>query len=291
MFAAFSHYSPKALVTDFGDFLIFTATDCITGVEYTVKSTSVASLRQGSTYKSFKFSLSIFRELRHDNIAEVVDVVEEGDFIFIVLEKCATDLLSFLLQGDMKHSLLVHMFQQIVDAVDYCHSRGLACSNLRPDNILLTDDLTIKIANLGETGRARAAVMFKAPELLDGRCSYEWWETDMWTLGVLLYAMTTGELPWKSGPRSDVEAQIKSGKFEFPVTIHPEVAAIIVRLTDLDPQQRWTIDDVKQSKWLRARRNSLDELAGVLREIYENPKKTIRPKVLGTHGLRLARIR
>ena len=291
MFASFSHYHQKSVIADFDDFVIFNAVDCNTGIEYTVKATSSAILQQSNMYKPFKFSLSIFRELHHDNIAEVIDIVEEGDYIFIVLEKCETDLLSFLLKGEMKHSLLERLFHEIVDAVDYCHSRGLACPNLRPDNILLTSDLSVKLANVGETGRARAALMFRAPELVDGSCSYEWWETDMWTLGVLLYTMTAGELPWKSGCRKDVESQIMSGKFEFPATVHPQVAAIIVRLMDVDPQQRWTIDDVKQSKWLHMRRNSLDELTEVLKGIYENPKKTIRPKVFGRNGLRVARIR
>lgn len=291
MLAGFSHYDILAVTADFGDFQLMKAADRNTGVHYTVKSISVSTLRDSKSYKSFRFSLSIFRELHHDNIAEVVDVVEEDDRIYVVLEPCETNLLSFLLHGEMKPMLLECMFREIVDAVQYCHSRGLSCPNLRPDNILLTDTLSIKLANIGESGKSRVSFMFKAPELISGACSYEWWETDMWTLGVLFYAMSVGELPWKSGSRQEVEEQIMSGKFEFPATMHPHLAGIIVRLMNVDPKERWTIDDLLQCKWVHTRRSSLDELSSVLKDIYDNPKKTFRPKLVGRRKFRTAGLR
>ena len=144
-------------------------------------------------------------------------------------------------------------FQQIICGVEYCHSKGVAHRDLKPENLLLDDHYNVKIADFGlsnmmEDGRflrtSCGSPNYAAPEVISGTL-YAGPEVDVWSCGVILYALLCNKLPFDDENIPTLFRKIQSGRFDFPVFLGPQPRDLLRRMLVVDPMERITIAQIR----------------------------------------------
>jgi serine/threonine-protein kinase HSL1 (negative regulator of Swe1 kinase) len=160
--------------------------------------------------------------------------------------------------GKLTEGAAMSYFRQILAAVGYCHSLNICHRDLKPENILLTKDGQIKIADFGMAALHQGpnhklktscgSPHYAAPEVVKGG-AYRGDKTDIWSIGVILYATLAGRLPFDSDGTgedwiSSLLAKIKKGSYTMPSDISPEAADLIWRMLQVNPRERITMSQI-----------------------------------------------
>nr|KAF6346977.1 hypothetical protein mPipKuh1_011259 [Pipistrellus kuhlii] len=191
------------------------------------------------------------------------------------------DLLEHLKHyGQMDEGEARTVFRQIVSAVQYCHQKGIVHRDLKPGNILIDSDMTIKLTDFGFSKEVSdfkqstfcGTICYSAPEILQ-RQTYDGRKTDVWSLGVLLYRMLTGVVPFEGDNFVNVRKHILSGHFYIPYFMSMEVQKLLRKLLTIDPSQRPTLEDVMKDPWLNKGQETM------LRPYSELPRSDLDPQV------------
>lgn len=216
---------------------------------------------------SLRQEIDILRELDHINIIKLEDVVYEGNKHWYIITELVKggDLFDRLrMKGRYNEDEARGIFTGILKAITYCHSKKIAHRDLKPENILLvskSNDMEIKIADFGFAKKVTSdhclrtrcgTPAYIAPEILQDL--YYGMKADMWSLGVILYYLVAGYLPFNSGTQSRTLSKIQKGSFEF----HPwsweersvEVKNMISGLLTVDPGKRMSAKGAMYSSWM-----------------------------------------
>jgi serine/threonine protein kinase len=195
--------------------------------------------------------------------------VESSKHILIVMENCAGgDLLHFVKRkGKLPEAEAKIVFRQIVYGARVCHTSNVLHRDFKLDNILLDEDLTTaKICDFG------VSKFVKRGQIIDDQCGtpayiapeivadqgYEGFTVDIWSLGVLLYAIVCGTVPFKASTMNGLHKLILRGKYDFPEHLSSEVKDLIDGMLQIVPQQRLSVKQILDHPWFSA--TSTDEL-------------------------------
>jgi serine/threonine protein kinase len=208
----------------------------------------------------FENEVCIMQQLRHPGIVQLVDLLHDDANYYVVLELCPNgDLFDFILsQRALKEEESKPIFKEIAQALSYLHSRGIAHRDIKLENILLDNAGRPKIADFGfstliESDALSSTVCgspyYASPELLSKQ-SYDPRKSDIWSCGVLLYAMVVGRLPWTKRHLHDAFEQIRAGDYTPPSFLSESCRDLIQKLMCVDPMARITLEDALSHPWL-----------------------------------------
>eukprot|EP00013_Stygamoeba_regulata_P029025 CAMPEP_0177652636 /NCGR_PEP_ID=MMETSP0447-20121125/13246_1 /TAXON_ID=0 /ORGANISM="Stygamoeba regulata, Strain BSH-02190019" /LENGTH=340 /DNA_ID=CAMNT_0019155915 /DNA_START=136 /DNA_END=1158 /DNA_ORIENTATION=+ len=220
------------------------------------------------SYQNFVQQLRLHNEanslqsLSHPNIVTCNRVEDLPDCCFLELELVnGIDLVEFIsLHGKLSEQASRHVFRQLVDAVVYLHTNNYCHRDIKGDNILLDDLGNIKLVDFEfctkfeesrPLNKVVGSMFYSAPELLN-RQNYYGPQVDIWSLGVTLYSMLFGRLPWHTPNRKDLHQAIHTVPVYFPPTqnISPELKDLILKMLSIDPDKRPTAEEVADHSWL-----------------------------------------
>jgi len=190
-----------------------------------------------------------------------MDVVGTPTDIFLVMEYArGGDLFKYIVeQGKFNDKEARRVFQQIVSGLDYCHSKSVVHRDLKPENILLDRNKNVKLADFGLSNLMHdgkfletscGSPNYAAPEVVSGKL-YAGPEVDVWSVGVILYTLLCGSLPFEDKNVITLFEKIKSGIFAVPSFLDKKVVALIVHMLQVDPMKRATLKDVQESEWFQ----------------------------------------
>ncbi|THU84350.1 kinase-like protein [Dendrothele bispora CBS 962.96] len=203
----------------------------------------------------------------HPNVVTLHRVIEDYNYTFIIMDYATDhDLFSQILHNCRylgEDYLIKHVFLQLLDAVEYCHSLGIYHRDLKPENILCFDGgLRIAITDFGLATTDKVSEEFRtgsvyhmSPECQGGQfapCgSYSPMANDIWSLGIILLNLATGRNPWKSASATDptFQAYLRD-PLNFLPTVLPisqEVNIILTRMLELDWRDRMGIPEIRQA--------------------------------------------
>lgn len=150
------------------------------------------------------------------------------------------------------------MFQQLYSAIAYCHRHKIAHRDLKPENLLLDENnLNLKLIDFGLSNSMRDSLSLKtacgspnyaSPEIVSGR-SYGGVESDLWSMGVILYAMLSGSLPFDDESMSSLFKKIKDARYHMPNFISEEAQDLIARMLQPNPIKRITMKELAEHQW------------------------------------------
>ncbi|KAF9438244.1 hypothetical protein BGZ76_009075 [Entomortierella beljakovae] len=201
-----------------------------------------------------------WRCLTHPNIAHLHEVLTTESKIYLVTEYCANgELLEALIRdGRCKPSLAKRWFRQICLALQYCHSRKIVHRDLKLENILLDSQNNIKLIDFGFTRECESkkllesycgSAAYTAPEIIVGK-KYSGPEADIWSLGVILYTLLAGYLPFDDDNEAVVQDKIVDLDYEIPTDIIGKDAQDLIQgILKENPKERFSIEQILNHQW------------------------------------------
>lgn len=244
---------------------------------------AIKLIKRSTIMKDSDSEIKIHREinslklLSHPNIVNLVEVMKSGKYIGIVLEYASGgELFDYILQHKyLKENVAKKLFAQLVSGVDYMHAKGLIHRDLKLENLLLDKHKNVIISDFGfvnSYNRDKNDLMktscgspcYAAPELVLSQTAYEGRKVDIWSLGVILYAMLAGYLPFDDDPENEDGADIIKlyhyickTPLTFPEYVSPLARDLLRKIIVSDPKKRITIDEIRNHPWLSSYANLL----------------------------------
>ena len=198
----------------------------------------------------------IMKLIEHPSIMRLYDVWETSTELYLILEYVeGGELFDYICEsGRLSTSEALGYFQQIVSAVDYCHHFNIAHRDLKPENLLLDGNKNIKVADFGmaawqkssSNGMLKTACgspHYAAPEVIAGT-PYNGSASDIWSCGIILFALLAGRLPFDDDDLATLLEKVKVAKFEFPSHIDRQAKHLISRMLEKDVQKRITMTEI-----------------------------------------------
>ncbi|KAG0365847.1 NUAK SNF1-like kinase 2 [Mortierella sp. AD032] len=255
---------------NFGKVLL--AENDITGEQVAVKILEKAQFKSEQQRLHATREARLMATLRHPNIVDVKTVMEDDYRILIVMENLTGgELFDYISnKGSLDEKEARRIFQQIVLAIHYCHENNVVHRDLKPENILLDSERNVRVADFGFGNNWHkdrhlttycGSPFYAAPEMVSGT-PYIGPETDVWSLGVILYVLVCGRLPFDASDLPALFAQIKRGNYQKPREGSIDVCSLIHRMLTVDPKRRATLTDVLRSRWMRT--DGIDTISSVL---------------------------
>lgn len=198
---------------------------------------------------------------RHPHIIKLYQVISTPTDIFMIMEYVSGgELFDYIVKnGKLKEYEARRFFQQIISGVDYCHRHMIVHRDLKPENLLLDHNLHVKIADFGLSNMMMdgeflrtscGSPNYAAPEVISGKL-YAGPEVDIWSCGVILYALLCGTLPFDDEHVPTLFRKIKSGVFPIPEYLNKQVVSLLCHMLQVDPMKRATIEDIKKHEWFQ----------------------------------------
>uniref|UniRef100_A0A8C3TXZ5 non-specific serine/threonine protein kinase n=1 Tax=Catharus ustulatus TaxID=91951 RepID=A0A8C3TXZ5_CATUS len=224
----------------------------------------------------------LFREVRimkilnHPNIVKLFEVIETEKTLYLIMEYASGgEVFDYLVaHGRMKEKEARAKFRQvcitflyvsfpltpIVSAVQYCHQKHIVHRDLKAENLLLDADMNIKIADFGFSNEFTVgnkldtfcgSPPYAAPELFQGK-KYDGPEVDVWSLGVILYTLVSGSLPFDGQNLKELRERVLRGKYRIPFYMSTDCENLLKRFLVLNPTKRGTLEQIMKDRWINA---------------------------------------
>ncbi|KAJ3178720.1 hypothetical protein HDU85_005123 [Gaertneriomyces sp. JEL0708] len=224
------------------------------------------SLKKQSHITRLKREVRIMRLLHHPNITRLHDVMETDKEIVLVMEHVnGGELFDYIVAHKrVTEKVARKLFRQMVSALDYCHQSSVIHRDLKPENLLLDQDHNVKLIDFGfvklfdrddQLKTFCGSPYYASPEMILGK-QYEGPEVDVWSLGVILYALINGHLPFRDPNTGELFKKISLGSYERKTEWMSDASAdLIKRLLTVEPEARATIEEIKRHPWVLAEYN------------------------------------
>ncbi|CAH1113283.1 unnamed protein product [Psylliodes chrysocephalus] len=230
-----------------------------TGKEVAIKIIDKTQLTPGSLQKLFR-EVRIMKMLDHPNIVKLFQVIETDKTLYLVMEYASGgEVFDYLvLHGRMKEKEARAKFRQIVSAVQYCHQKRIIHRDLKAENLLLDSEMNIKIADFGFSNEFTpgskldtfcGSPPYAAPELFQGK-KYDGPEVDVWSLGVILYTLVSGSLPFDGSTLRELRERVLRGKYRIPFYMSTDCENLLKKFLVLNPAKRASLETIMKDKWM-----------------------------------------
>ncbi|KAH9257607.1 hypothetical protein BASA81_004056 [Batrachochytrium salamandrivorans] len=234
-----------------------------TGNQVAIKIIPRKRINTPEMIEKVKREVQILKMMRHPHIIHLHEVLEAPSEIFLVMELVqGQELFDYLVaKGRLHEEEARRLFQQMVSALSYCHLNGVVHRDLKPENILISQEGSIKVADFGLANvmydgeflrTSCGSPNYAAPEVIEGLL-YAGAEVDVWSLGVILYAMLVGSLPFDDEIISRLFKRIMAGSYPMPSYLSDDSRMLLSRMLCVDSLKRITFAEIRKTSWFRYR--------------------------------------
>ncbi|XP_074596761.1 maternal embryonic leucine zipper kinase-like [Brevipalpus obovatus] len=257
------YYFHKKKLGEGGFSKVQLATHLLTGQQVAIKCMDKTKL--GEDLFRVKTEINALKILDHQHIAKLLQVIETEKMIYLVLEFCSGgELFDYIVS---KSRLTEKESQEIMGSLIHClayiHSMGFAHRDLKPENILFDSKHRIKLIDFGLAANSTdnptnlqhlrtccGSPAYAAPELIRG-LSYSGPAVDVWSAGVILYALLVGQLPFDDENMGNLYKKIQNGQYAVPTWLSPEAKNLVTSMIQIHPNKRTTIKNLMDDPWIR----------------------------------------
>ena len=206
--------------------------------------------------------IAILKIVRHKNIIKLYELMETPHKIYLVMEYCnGGELFDYIVSKQhLTERQACRFFQEIIDSLEYLHSLNIVHRDIKPENLLLDTTghhISLKLIDFGISNCYNpdkllntpcGTASYAPPEMHKGE-EYYGLLSDVWSAGVVLYAMVFGYLPFCEEDEDTNINNIIEGNYEIPEEASPELADLLSHLLDINPLTRYDLEQIKQHRW------------------------------------------
>eukprot|EP00127_Corallochytrium_limacisporum_P004678 Clim_evm32s172 gene=Clim_evmTU32s172 len=219
--------------------------------------------------QNVKREISLMQKLKHENVIQLIDVLynEEKQKMYLVLEFCVgglQELLESAPENRFPEWQAHYYFKQLINGLEYLHSQNIIHRDIKPGNLLLSLDNTVKICDLGVSDSidqfapddtcktSSGSPAFQPPEIANGREEFMGAKVDIWAAGITLYNFMTGGYPFEGENIYNLFEAIGKGEYTIPDSVPETCQDFIKGLLDVDDRTRYSIEQIKHHEWFKA---------------------------------------
>lgn len=235
-----------------------------TGEPVAIKILDKEKVLQHKMAEQLRREIATMKRIKHPNVVRLYEVLGSRTTIYIVLEYVTGGELfdKILHHGRMKGDEARKYFQQLINAVDYCHSRGVYHRDLKPENLLLDSGGNLKVSDFGLSALAQqiqtdgllhtacGTPNYVAPEVINDT-GYDGAKADLWSCGVILFVLLAGYLPFDDSNLATLYRKISAAEFTCPPWMSFSAKKLITRILDPNPMTRITIPELLEDDWFK----------------------------------------
>ncbi|XP_025770223.1 serine/threonine-protein kinase BRSK1 [Puma concolor] len=241
------HRRAFALAVPCVEGLVKLGVHCITGQKVAIKIVNREKLSE-SVLMKVEREIAILKLIEHPHVLKLHDVYENKKYLYLVLEHVSGgELFDYLVKkGRLTPKEARKFFRQIVSALDFCHSYSICHRDLKPENLLLDEKNNIRIADFGMASlqvgdslleTSCGSPHYACPEVIKGE-KYDGRRADMWSCGVILFALLVGALPFDDDNLRQLLEKVKRGVFHMPHFIPPDCQSLLRGMIEVEPEKR-----------------------------------------------------
>eukprot|EP00262_Sarcandra_glabra_P006905 TRINITY_DN1946_c0_g5_i1.p1 TRINITY_DN1946_c0_g5~~TRINITY_DN1946_c0_g5_i1.p1 ORF type:complete len:459 (-),score=26.34 TRINITY_DN1946_c0_g5_i1:133-1509(-) len=226
-----------------------------------IKAINKDQVKKDGLIEQIKREISVMRLVRHPNVVELKEVMATKSKIFFVMEYVkGGELFAKVAKGKLREDVARKYFQQLISAVDFCHSRGVSHRDLKPENLLVDENGDLKVSDFGLSSLPEqlrndgllhtqcGTPAYVAPEVLRKK-GYDGSKADIWSCGVILFVLLAGFLPFQEENIMNMYRKVFKAEFAFPPWFSSEARRLISKLLVADPDKRITIRSIMENAW------------------------------------------
>jgi serine/threonine-protein kinase 11 len=217
---------------------------------------------------SVKKEITILKRLHHRNIVELIEyfTIDEKEKMYIVLEYIDGGTLQSLIErapnGRLPFRQSQLILRQLLEAVSYIHSEKIVHGDIKPDNLMFTEDGVLKMSDfgvaeelndLGESdalSKSSGSPAFQPPEIASGSSMFSPTKVDVWAVGIVLYIMTVGKYPFSGSNVYTLYESISKGEYALPENQDPQLKDLLQGILQVDPRRRLSIQQIQSHTWV-----------------------------------------
>nr|XP_002129630.1 serine/threonine-protein kinase stk11 [Ciona intestinalis] len=222
-----------------------------------------------------KKEIQLLRKLKHKNVINLVEVMynKEKQKLYVVMEFCVANLQEMLDNDQMKRfpDWQSHCyFVQLISGLEYLHSQHVVHKDIKPSNLLLTNDGTLKITDLGVAEEldmfsqcdacftSQGSPAFQPPEISNGDDSFSGFKVDIWSSGVTLYNFCTGKYPFEGENIYKLFENISRGTYTIPDHCESQLNSLLSGMLKYNADERLSIQQIKSHEWVKRRHHRFE---------------------------------
>uniref|UniRef100_A0A9J8D4L1 Protein kinase domain-containing protein n=1 Tax=Cyprinus carpio carpio TaxID=630221 RepID=A0A9J8D4L1_CYPCA len=231
---------------------------CVTCQKVAIKIVNREKLSE-SVLMKVEREIAILKLIEHPHVLKLHDVYENKKYLYLVLEHVSGgELFDYLVKkGRLTPKEARKFFRQIISALDFCHSHSICHRDLKPENLLLDEKNNIRIADFGMASlqvgdslleTSCGSPHYACPEVIRGE-KYDGRKADVWSCGVILFALLVGALPFDDDNLRNLLEKVKLGVFHMPHFIPPDCQNLLRGMIEVDSGNRLTLELIQKHTW------------------------------------------
>uniref|UniRef100_A0A8C4EG24 Protein kinase domain-containing protein n=1 Tax=Dicentrarchus labrax TaxID=13489 RepID=A0A8C4EG24_DICLA len=249
---------------------------CVTCQKVAIKIVNREKLSE-SVLMKVEREIAILKLIEHPHVLKLHDVYENKKYLYLVLEHVSGgELFDYLVKkGRLTPKEARKFFRQIMSALDFCHSHSICHRDLKPENLLLDEKNNIRIADFGMASlqvgdslleTSCGSPHYACPEVIRGE-KYDGRKADVWSCGVILFALLVGALPFDDDNLRNLLEKVKLGVFHMPHFIPPDCQNLLRGMIEVDASKRLTLEQIQKHTWYIGGKNEPEPEQPVPRKV------------------------
>lgn len=230
-----------------------------TGEKVAIKVLEKSRIKDSSDVERVSREIRILKLVNHPNVVKLYEIIETSKTIFLIMEfvPCGELFDYIVARSKLTEEQAAHFYQQILSGLEYLHKMNVIHRDLKPENLLLDENNNIKIVDFGLSFLDTAGELLKtacgspcyaAPEMIAGK-KYKGKNVDVWSCGIILFAMVCGYLPFEDPNTSVLYKKIISGNYKCAKWVSFEAQDLLKKILVISPDSRFTIEKIRLHAW------------------------------------------